>query len=151
MKQSSSNLSLNRSSNSLKPSSPQPPRKPERSFIDPGNSGDIFKFDCKIERNPLKQSNGSLDRVVASQKSVVTSQDEPLITEKKKKKAKKEKKEKKKEKDRKVEKKDLSSSSDATAIDWEVIEKKENIKPNAEIGISLVETKTKPVVPEVEV
>ena len=131
MKQSGSNLSLNRntSSNSLKSSSPQPPKKPERSFIEPGNSGDIFKFDCKIERNPLKQSTGSLDRVVAHQ-----SQDEANITKREKKKAKKEKRERKKE---------LPAISDV--IPTEVDDAKEGFglddDVTAEIGLSLEETK----------
>lgn len=131
VKQSGSNLSLNRntSSNSLKSSSPQPPKKPERSFIEPGNSGDIFKFDCKIERNPLKQSTGSLDRVVANQ-----SQDEANITKREKKKAKKEKREKKKE---------LSAISDV--IPTEIDDAKEGFglddDVTAEIGLSLEETK----------
>ena len=100
VKQSSSNLSLNKntSSNSLQANSPSPPKKPERSFIESGNNGDIFKFDCRIERNSIKQSNGSLDKVGANQNS-----DERRAAEKKKKKEKKEKREKKDKKRSKVE------------------------------------------------
>merc|ERR1711988_683049 len=57
VKQSSSNLSLNRSSNSLKPSSPQPPRKPERSFIEPGPTLELAvmnKFNGKTREDLIK-------------------------------------------------------------------------------------------------
>ena len=126
MKQSSSNLSLNKntSSNSLQANSPSPPKKPERSFIESGNNGDIFKFDCQIERNPIKQSNGSLDKVGANQNS-----DERRAAEKKKK---KEKKEKRKEKERKKDKEvspDFDVAAQVTARnDLQEIERKESLR-----------------------
>merc|ERR1712241_931963 len=97
-------LTRNTSSNSLQQSSPAaPPKKPERSFIEAGGkTGEIYKFDCHLERNPIKHSSGSLDKVVANQTSVTNSTDQ--TPEKKKKKAKKEKKEKKDKKKEKREK-----------------------------------------------
>ena len=96
-------LSRNTSSNSLQISSPPAPKKPERSFIEAGGkTAEIYKFDCHLERNPIKHSSGSLDKVVANQTSVTNSTDQ--TPEKKKKKAKKEKKEKKDKKKEKREK-----------------------------------------------
>ena len=97
-------MSRNPSSNSLQKSSPAPPKKPERSFVEAaGNTANIYKFDCHLERNPIKHSSGSLDKVVANQTSVTNSTDQ--TTEKKKKedikKEKKEKKDRKKEKGKK--------------------------------------------------
>ena len=122
-------MSRNPSSNSLQKSSPAPPKKPERSFVEAaGNTANIYKFDCHLERNPIKHSSGSLDKVVANQTSVTNSIDQ--TPEKKKKKAKKEKKEKKDKKDKKKEKGEKSLRIDdddmKTLNNFEQIKKKEN-------------------------
>ena len=95
-------MSLTENTNSN--SSPAPPKKPERSFLEAaGNTANIYKFDCDIERNNKKHNSGSLEKVVANQTSVTNSTDQ--TTEKKKKedikKEKKEKKDRKKEKGKK--------------------------------------------------
>ena len=125
-------LSRNTSSNSLQISSPPAPKKPERSFIEAGGkAANIYKFDCQLERNPIKHSSGSLDKVVANQTSVTNISDQ--TPEKKKKKTKKEKKQKKdkKEKKKEKEKEEKSVGIDDVAKTLKTlaeIEKRENLR-----------------------
>ena len=123
-------LSRNTSSNSLQISSPPAPKKPERSFIEAGGkAANIYKFDCQLERNPIKHSSGSLDKAVANQTSVTNSSDQ--TSEKKKKKTKKEKKEKKDKKEKKKEKEEKSVRIDdvaKTLKNLAEIEKRENLR-----------------------
>ena len=139
-------LTRNSSSNSLQQNSPAAPKKPERSFVEAaGNTANIYKFDCHLERNPIKHSSGSLDKVVANQTSDQT-------PEKKKKKAKKEKKDKKEKKEKKKEKAARIDNDVKTLNNFEEIEKRENSRFemerediwSAELS-SDVETETKSV------
>ena len=122
-------LTRNTSSNSLQQNSPAPPKKPERSFLEAAgsNTANIYKFDCQLERNPIKHSTGSLDKVGANQTSVTNSTSDQT-PEKKKKKAKKEKKDKKEKKEKKKEKEEKSVRTDndvKTLNNFEKIENKE--------------------------
>ena len=141
-------LTRNTSSNSLQISSPPAPKKPERSFIEAGGkAANIYKFDCQLERNPIKHSSGSLDKVVANQTSVTNSTDQ--TPEKKKKKAKKEKKEKKDKKKEKGEK-SVQIEDDVKALNnfeggenWRLEMEREDIW-SAELS-SDVQTETNPL------
>ena len=155
-------MTRNTSSNSLQQSSPAAPKKPERSFLEAaGNTANIYKFDCQLERNPIKHSSGSLDKVVANQTSVTNSTSDQT-PEKKKKKAKKEKKDKKEKKEKNKEKEEKSVRIDndvKTLNDFEKIEKSENSRLemerediwSAELSSSDVETETTPVRTNVKV
>ena len=156
-------LTRNTSSNSLQQNSPAPPKKPERSFLEAAgsNTANIYKFDCQLERNPIKHSTGSLDKVGANQTSVTNSTSDQT-PEKKKKKAKKEKKDKKEKKEKKKEKEEKSVRTDndvKTLNNFEKIEKSENSRLererediwSAELSSSDVETETAPVRTNVKV